>query len=216
MFDSEGPPGATPDQPQGRREHIIDGAAEMFAEHGYYGSSLRDISRHVGISRSGMLHHVESKDVLLGAVIDRLEDHAEMAMERVRDVEGSREAFLQILAEVWNPSSLPVRLLATLDAETVSEDHPGRYRLARLRKVHEHLLETCFSRLDQEKLPDGQSDAAFAGRALFAMVLNLAVREKTVRPYQHADADDAPLADLARLVDAVLAPESLEPPADET
>ena len=39
------------------------------------------------------------------------------------------------------------------------------------------------------------------------MVLNLAVREKTVRPYQRPSRDDAPLADLARQVDALLGTE---------
>ena len=39
--------------PRGRREEILDGASEMFAEHGYNGSSLREISAHIGISTRG-------------------------------------------------------------------------------------------------------------------------------------------------------------------
>lgn len=190
--------------PRGRREEILGGASEMFAEHGYHGSSLRDISARIGISHSGMLHHFESKDVLLDGVIDRLEDHAQSALERTDEFCTGREDLLRGLAEVWHPASLPIRLLATLDAETVSEDHPGRYRLARLRKVHEHLLETCFTALDRRGLLREETDPAFAGRALLAMVLNLAVREKTVRPYQRHSRDDAPLLDLARQVDALL------------
>ena len=58
---------------RGRREEIIDGAAEMFADHGYHGSSLREISKHIGISHSGMLHHFDCKTALLDGVIDRLE-----------------------------------------------------------------------------------------------------------------------------------------------
>src|SRR5690606_22883642 len=121
------------------------------------------------------------------------------------------EDLLRALAEVWHPASLPIRLLATLDAETVSEDHPGRYRVARLRKVHEHMLETCFTSLDEQGLLREETDPAFAGRALLAMVLNLAVREKTVRPYQRPSRDDAPLVDLARQVDALLGAEADRP-----
>jgi len=196
---------------RGRREEILDGASEMFAEHGYHGSSLRDISAHIGISHSGMLHHFEAKDVLLDGVIDRLEDHARSALERLDEFRSSREDLLRALAEVWHPASLPIRLLATLDAETVSEDHPGRYRVARLRKVHEHMLETCFTSLDEQGLLREETDPAFAGRALLAMVLNLAVREKTVRPYQRLSRDDAPLVDLARQVDALLGAEADRP-----
>jgi len=212
------PPGADDpaplDPPRGRREEILDGAAEMFAEHGYHGSSLRDISRHIGISHSGMLHHFEAKELLLEGVLDRLEDHAQAALERIEDFRGDREALLGGLAEVWHPACLEVRLLATLDAESVSADHPGRLRLARLRKVHEHMLETCFAALSEQGLLHVETDPAFAGRSLYAMVLNLAVREKTVRPLQHRPQDDAPLADLARQVDALLA-DAPEEPAHE-
>ena len=105
-----------PAAPHGRREEILDGAAEMFAEHGYHGSSLRDISRHIGISHSGMLHHFESKDALLDGVIDRLEDHAQTALDRVPQLREDRRALLRGLADIWHPASLPIRLLATLDA----------------------------------------------------------------------------------------------------
>ncbi|MGO1684860.1 MAG: TetR/AcrR family transcriptional regulator [Brachybacterium sp.] len=191
----------------GRREEILDGAADMFAEHGYHGSSLRDISNHIGISHSGMLHHFGAKDVLLDGVIDRMEEHAQAALDRIDEFNDGRDALLRGLTTIWHPASLPIRLLATLDAESVSEDHPGRYRLARLRRVHEHMLETCFSTLDEKGLLREDTDPAFAGRALLAVVLNLAVREKTVRPLQHRGHGDAPLQDLAKQVEAFLSSE---------
>lgn len=197
----------------GRSEEILDGAAEMFAEHGYYGSSLRDISQHIGISHSGMLHHFGAKDVLLDAVIDRMEEHAQTALDRIHEIDGSREMLMRGLAAIWHPASLPIRLLATLDAESVSEDHPGRFRLARLRRVHEHMLETCFSSLAANGLLREETDPAFAGRALLAVILNLAVREKTVRPLQHGGHDDAPLQDLAKQVEAFLISPDPQPSA---
>ena len=197
----------------GRSEEILDGAAEMFAEHGYHGSSLRDISQHIGISHSGMLHHFGAKDVLLDAVIDRMEEHAQAALDRIHEIDGSREMMMRGLAAIWHPASLPIRLLATLDAESVSEDHPGRFRLARLRRVHEHMLETCFASLAAKGLLREDADPAFAGRALLAVILNLAIREKTVRPLQHGEHDDAPLQDLAKQVEAFLVSPDPEPTA---
>ena len=197
----------------GRSEEILDGAAEMFAEHGYHGSSLRDISQHIGISHSGMLHHFGAKDVLLDAVIDRMEEHAQVALDRIHEIDASREVLMKGLAAIWHPASLPIRLLATLDAESVSEDHPGRFRLARLRRVHEHMLETCFASLAAKGLLREDADPAFAGRALLAVILNLAIREKTVRPLQHGEHDDAPLQDLAKQVEAFLVSPDPEPTA---
>ena len=193
--------------PRGRREEILDGASEMFAEHGYHGSSLRDISAHIGISHSGMLHHFESKDDLLDRVIDRLEAHAQSALERIDEFCGSREDLLRGLAEVWHPASLPILLLATLDAESVSEDHPGRYRVARLRKVHEHMLETCFTGLAERGPLREETDPAFAGRALLAVVLTRAGGENPARPPPPPRGDDAPRPDGARPVDALLGTE---------
>lgn len=207
------PPGAGPlspgtAAPHNRREEILDGAAEMFAEHGYHGASLREISSHIGLSHSGMLHHFESKDALLDGVIDRLEEHAQAALDRVPEFSTDRRSLLRGLAEVWHPASLPIRLMATLDAESVSEDLHGRYRMARLRRVHEHVLESCFTGFAAQGLLRESTEPAFAGRALLAVVLNLAVREQTIRPLQHRTDDDVPLKDLAMQVDAFLVDEA--------
>ncbi|WP_422114971.1 TetR/AcrR family transcriptional regulator [Brachybacterium sp. UNK5269] len=190
---------APPRRGRTRREQVLDGAAEMFAEHGYHGASLRDIARRVGLSHPGMLHHFASKDDLLGAVIDRLEAHAQDALDRVDELCTSREAMLQALLEIWDPASASMQLLATFDAEVVSEDHPGRYRIARLHRVHEHVLEHCFTELAERGMLRDGVDPAFASRATLAMVLRHAVREKTVRAMRSGDHDDSPAADLGRL-----------------
>ena len=190
--------------PRSRREEILDGATEMFAEHGFFGSSLREIGKHIGISHSGMLHHFETKDALLEGVLERLEDQAQSALERIPELRAGREALVRGLVEIWDPASLHIQLLAVLEAESVSEEHPGRYRLARLRRVHEHTLASCFLAFaGRGELHDG-IDPEFAGRTLLAAVLNLAVREKTVRSLQRQFHDDAPIAELVRQVDTFL------------
>jgi AcrR family transcriptional regulator len=190
-----------------RREQILDRAAEMFAEHGYHGASLRTIARHAGISHPGMLHHFASKDALLAAVIDRLEAHAQDALDRLDDLSSDMESLLRGLAEIWHPASHPMRLMTILDTEVVSKEHPGRFRMARLHRVHEHVLEQCFVRFaERGQLRDG-IDPAFACRALFALVLNHAAREETVRVMQRGCHDDAPLKDLVKLTCSFLTPD---------
>lgn len=191
-------------RPRTRRDEILEGSAEMFAEHGYYGASLRDISRHIGISHPGLMHHFASKETLLDAVIDRLEAHAQRALDQVDEMCSSPETMLHALAAHWHPASLPIQLLTTLGTESVSGDHPGRFRMARLRRVHEHVLEQCFTELDRQELLRRGLDPAFASRAMFGLVMNLAVREKTVRTMQNGHHDDAPIEELARLVRSFL------------
>ncbi|ASK64858.1 TetR family transcriptional regulator [Brachybacterium avium] len=187
-----------------RREEILEGSAQMFAEHGYYGASLRDISRHVGISHPGLMHHFASKDALLEAVVDLLEAHAQVALDQAEAMSMDPEAMLQALPAHWHPGSLPVQLLSTLGAESVRGDHPGRFRMSRLRRVHEHIFEQCFTGFAQQGLLRRGLDPAFASRALFGLVLNLAVRERTVRTMQNRSYDDAPIEELSRLARAFL------------
>ncbi|MBM7502096.1 AcrR family transcriptional regulator [Brachybacterium muris] len=194
--DTAGP--VAPQAPS-RREEILDGAAALFAERGYHGASLRDISRRVGISHPGMLHHFASKDVLLGSVIDRLEAHAKGLLDSVEQMSGSPAALDAALAGPWDPTTHPMALLATLSAEIVNPEHPGRFRIARLRLVHEHVFESVLTAFqEQGRVADGV-DVAFVARSTFSLLLSLAVREQSVSPLQPSVQTD-PVEDVRRLV----------------
>lgn len=190
--------GATAAEPS-RREMILDAASALFAERGYDGASLRDISRRVGISHPGMLHHFSSKDVLLGAVIDRMEAHAQGLLDSADSIASSPETLIAALGGPWDPRKHSMALLATLSAEIVDPGHLGRFRIARLRLVHEHVLERVFGGLgEQGRLVAGASPK-FLARSLFSLLLSLTVREHTVRELQKtSDAD--PIEDVQEFV----------------
>ena len=182
-----------------RREEILDAASSLFAERGYHSASLRDISRRVGISHPGMLHHFSSKEALLGAVIDRLEAHAQGLLDSVESLQASPQALLAALAGPWDPRQHPMALLATLSAEIVNPDHPGRFRVARLRLVHEHVLEKVLTGLAENgRLIEGANPRMLA-RTLFSLLLSLAVREHTVRELQNGTEAD-PIEDVQEFV----------------
>lgn len=182
-----------------RREQILDGAASLFAERGYHGASLRDISRSVGISHPGMLHHFSSKPILLDAVVDRLEAHAQGLLDSVEPLSSSPVSLEEALAGPWHPAQHPMALLATLSAEIVDPEHPGRYRIARLRLVHEHVLERILEAYAERDLLTPGADPAFVARSTFSLLLSLAVREKSVRTLQSTGVAD-PVTDLRAFV----------------
>jgi AcrR family transcriptional regulator len=195
-----------------RREAILDAASALFAERGYHGASLRDISRRVGISHPGMLHHFSSKEVLLGAVIDRLEAHAQGLLDSAEAISSTPATLVAALGGPWDPRKHEMALLATLSAEVVNPGHPGRYRVARLRLVHEHVLERVFRGLDEGgHLSEGASPK-FLARSLFSLLLSLTVREHTVRELQKTG-DGDPIADVRAFVQLCCAGAS-EPAAD--
>ena len=51
-----------------RRQLILTVAAELFSEHGYNGTSIRDIAARVGLLPGSVYHHFHSKDALYLAV----------------------------------------------------------------------------------------------------------------------------------------------------
>jgi TetR/AcrR family transcriptional regulator len=64
------------------RERLLRVAQSLFAERGYRGTSLRDISGRIGIKAPSLLHHFSSKEQIYLAVLDRI-------FERLEDAIGS-------------------------------------------------------------------------------------------------------------------------------
>lgn len=174
-----------------RREEILDAAEGLFRENGYQGSSLRDISREAGISHPGMLHHFSSKDALLAGVLDRLEAHAQSLLDRIATMGVSFQALEAEFDGDWSPRHPMNQLLATLSAESVSPDHPGRFRTARVRRVHEHVFAEVMKLFAERGELRAGIDPDFAARVHISLLISLAIREVTVRPLQHTTVPSA-------------------------
>ncbi len=56
-------------------EQIRAAAAQLFARHGYEGTSLQDIAERVGVTKQTLLYHYPSKDALRRAVLERVFSH---------------------------------------------------------------------------------------------------------------------------------------------
>ena len=63
--------GKAPEQAQdelSRKEELLRTAVQLFSEHGFKGTSIRDIARSLGISVSNMYHYFETKEDLWLAI----------------------------------------------------------------------------------------------------------------------------------------------------
>jgi AcrR family transcriptional regulator len=54
-----------------KRNLIMDSALEHFAKEGYHATTITHIAKHAGISKGLMYNYFESKEALLGAIIER-------------------------------------------------------------------------------------------------------------------------------------------------
>ena len=57
------------------KEKILDAALESFAESGYKGTNLRDFAAGIGLSKSALYKHYESKEDIRNATIARVEEY---------------------------------------------------------------------------------------------------------------------------------------------
>jgi len=85
-----------------RRQAIEDVASDLFREHGYAGTSIRDIARALSVQGASLYAHVASKEDVLWAIVDR----AATRFEAAADAAESN-------AELTHPGD-PVEALASL------------------------------------------------------------------------------------------------------
>ena len=54
------------------KERILEAALEMFSQNGYAGTNIRELSASLGLVKSGIYKHYESKEEIWNALLDRL------------------------------------------------------------------------------------------------------------------------------------------------
>ncbi|HEY4227035.1 MAG TPA: TetR/AcrR family transcriptional regulator [Candidatus Limnocylindrales bacterium] len=74
-----------------RRRAIEDVASDLFREHGYAATSIRDIARALSVQGASLYAHVASKEDVLWAIVDRAATRFEVAADRAEaDAESRR------------------------------------------------------------------------------------------------------------------------------
>ena len=71
------------------RKDVVEAAGRLFAERGYHGTSMRDLGRELGLLGSSLYAHVESKQDLLVAVVERGSALFEASAEAALSVSGT-------------------------------------------------------------------------------------------------------------------------------
>ena len=85
-------PAAAATPRRGRPGHdlasVLAVAVEVFNERGYDRTSMRDLSRRLGIAQSAIYHHVAGKEELLRLALDRALTGLSEATDRARALDG--------------------------------------------------------------------------------------------------------------------------------
>jgi AcrR family transcriptional regulator len=129
-----------------RRRQIVDVAASLIADRGFWGVSMQDIADRCGLTVPGLLRHMESKVGLLIAVLEHrdvedarsLRDHLGTTEDEVPDDWATgRPAGVNLrrlcAATMQRNATQPeiVRLFTVLAAESLEPTHPAHDYFAR-------------------------------------------------------------------------------------
>ena len=95
------------------RQAVLDAALDLFAERGYFGTSLRDIAAAVGIRDSAIYNYFAGKEALFNALL---------ATNR----EAKAEKLAELLAEPMTDARVVLERLAAVALETFSAEREQR------------------------------------------------------------------------------------------
>ncbi|MEI8255612.1 MAG: TetR family transcriptional regulator [Deltaproteobacteria bacterium] len=80
------------------RQALLDAGLELFAMHGFHGTSLRQIAQAVGVRESALYNHFDSKEALFHAIVADGEASRNFEFERVlsRPVKTARATLIHL------------------------------------------------------------------------------------------------------------------------
>lgn len=165
-------------------EAVLQAAVEVFNERGYDGASMEDLSKRLGIAKSGIYHHVSGKEELLRMALDRALDGLWEAADRARALDAPAIVRLETLvrdAIAVLVERLPyVTLLLRVRGNTATE----RAALER-RRAFDALVASLVADAERDGDIRADIDPRLAARLLFGTVNSLV---EWYRPNAAADA----------------------------
>lgn len=152
---------------EARRSEVVATAAKLFAERGYDGTSMSELTAATGLAAGGLYHYIEGKDDLLIAFCDEL---LEPLLERAREIVAAEAPPVEQLRELllaWVAHVVAHRhhmLVFTQERQAI-ERQPRWRHVRSQRKAFEKILDDVLAR--------GEADGSmtFADRRLSLLAL---------------------------------------------
>jgi AcrR family transcriptional regulator len=169
---SEPAPRARRGRPGYDLESVLQVAVKLFNERGYDGTSMEDLSRKLGITKSAIYHHVPSKQELLRLAVDRALDGLFAVVHDTESVEGRAIDRLEHLVR----GSVAV-LVEQLPFVTLLLRVRGNTKVERAALTRRREFDRIVTELVKEAEIEGDIrpdvDPAVTSRLLFGMVNSL-------------------------------------------
>ena len=113
------------------KERILEAALEMFSQNGYAGTNIRELSASLGLVKSGVYKHYESKEAIWNALLDEMiayygEHFA--SPEHLPPVPDSLEALTRLTMQMVNITVHDEKIIMTRKVLTLEQFRDERAR----------------------------------------------------------------------------------------
>ena len=120
------------------RKRILDAAMRLFAERGYHASSNADVAEAANLTRGAMLYHFPTREDLVEAAIDHIQQRRTEAFESAARDQGHGDATDQAIDAYWELLQLaPFKAFAELEAVARTDPDLAR-RIAPAQVAFDH------------------------------------------------------------------------------
>jgi TetR/AcrR family transcriptional regulator, cholesterol catabolism regulator len=125
-----------------RQEEVVERAARVFAERGYDGTSVAELTEELGIAAGGLYHYFGSKEQLLIRICDQLMEPLLAQARALLAAQEEPEARLRALVRVWVAHVVAHRdHMRVFQSERHAIEHGPQWRAVRAsRKAFELLV----------------------------------------------------------------------------
>lgn len=120
------------------RRRILDAAMQLFAERGYHASSNADVAEAADLTRGAMLYHFPTREDLVKAAIDHIQQRRTEAFETAARDQGGGDATDQAIDAYWELlQQAPFKAFAELEAVARTDPDLAR-RIAPAQAAFDH------------------------------------------------------------------------------
>ena len=113
------------------KERILEAALEMFSQNGYAGTNIRELSASLGLVKSGVYKHYESKEAIWNALLDEMiayyGEHFG-SPEHLPPVPDSLEALTRLTMQMVNITVHDEKIIMTRKVLTLEQFRDDRAR----------------------------------------------------------------------------------------
>ncbi|ANW67250.1 TetR family transcriptional regulator [Mycobacterium sp. djl-10] len=188
-------------RPRGRpgysRDDVLRRAIALFIRHGYDATSISDLAKDLGVSKSAIFYHFDGKESILAAALDEALDELEQMVSDAHDPGSNDDAYQRLRgAVVASVEILVTHLPAVTLLLRVRGNSPSEQAAMQRRRAIDDQLAALVRRAVAEGTLRGDVDPDTISRLIFGMV-------NSVADWYHPDGVTGPAA-LADIITAVL------------